>query len=108
MVTQWGMSDRFGPIALLPPDGAERIPGVTDVSPRTQALVDDEVQALVEDAHRAVTALLTGHRAQLDSLASALLSAETLDATAAYSAAMVEPRPASVVPEPPEPVIQLR
>ena len=93
MVGQWGMSERFGPIALLPRDDAERFPGVSEVSPQTQALIDEEVQRLIDDAHRAVTALLTDHRAQLDSLASALLAAETLDAPAAYAAAMVPPRP---------------
>ena len=43
------------------------------------------------DAHRTVTALLIEHRAQLDSLASALLAAKTLDTAAAYTAAMVPP-----------------
>jgi cell division protease FtsH len=65
------------------------------VSPQTQALIDEEVQRLIDDAHRAVTALLGDHRAQLDSLASALLEAETLDAPAAYAAAMVPPRVAT-------------
>ncbi len=62
------------------------------MSPQTQAAVDEEVQRLIDDAHCAVTTLLTDHRAQLDSLAAALLSAETLDARAAYAAAMVPPR----------------
>src|SRR5262249_2201942 len=69
MVGEWGMSDKFGPIALLPREDAERFPGVSDVSPQTQALIDEEVQRLIDTAHRAVTALLTEHRAQLDSLA---------------------------------------
>jgi cell division protease FtsH len=89
MVGQWGMSDTFGPIALLPRPDAERFPGVSDVSPQTQALIDEEVRRLVDDAHRAVTALLSEHRAQLDGLATALLAAETLDGPAAYAAAMV-------------------
>jgi cell division protease FtsH len=92
MVGQWGMSERFGPIALLPRDDTQRFPGVSEVSPQTQALIDEEVQRLIDDAHHAVTALLTEHRAQLDSLAAALLAAETLDGPAAYAAAMVPPR----------------
>jgi cell division protease FtsH len=99
MVGQWGMSDTFGPITLLPRDDSERFPGVNEVAPQTQARIDDEVQRLVDDAHRAVTTLLSEHRAQLDSLASALLAAETLDATAAYAAAMVAPRPRADRPE---------
>jgi cell division protease FtsH len=92
MVGRWGMSESVGPITLLPREDAERFPGVSDVSPQTQALVDEEVRRLVDDAHRAVTALLTEHRDQLDSLAAALLASETLDAPAAYAAAMVSPR----------------
>jgi len=92
MVGRWGMSDRLGPIALVPRDDAERFPGQSDVSPETQTSIDEEVRRLVDDAHHGVTALLTEHRAQLDSLASALLEAETLDGLAAYSAAMVAPR----------------
>jgi cell division protease FtsH len=92
MVGRWGMSERVGPIALLPRDDTERFPGVSDVSPQTQAVVDEEVRRLVDDAQDAVTALLTEHRGQLDSLAAALLAAETLDGRAAYAAAMVPPR----------------
>jgi cell division protease FtsH len=92
MVGRWGMSDTLGPVALLPSDAAERFPGVSDVSPQTQALIDEDVKRLIDDAHGVVTALLTEHRAQLDSLASALFAAETLDAPAAYAAATVAPR----------------
>ncbi len=100
MVGHWGMSDKFGPIALLPPEDAERFPGVNDVSPQTQTRIDEEVQRLIGDAHRAVTALLSEHRAQLDSLATALLAAETLTGPAAYAAAMVPPRPPTSHAEP--------
>jgi cell division protease FtsH len=92
MVGRWGMSDALGPIALLSSDAAERFPGVSDVSPQTLALIDDDVKRLIEGAHGTVTALLTEHREQLDSLAAALLAAETLDAPAAYAAAMVPQR----------------
>ena len=93
MVEQWGMSEAFGPIALAPRDDAPRFPSQSDVSPQTQALIDQEVKRLIDDAHDAVTTLLTDHRTQLDSLAAALLAAETLDASAAYAAAMIPPRP---------------
>jgi cell division protease FtsH len=105
MVGQWGMSDKFGPIALLPADDTQRFPGASDIAPQTQALVDEEVQRLVDEAHHAVTTLLTEHRSQLDGLASALLAAETLDAAAAYSAAAVPlPAPADSA-EPPKDVV---
>jgi cell division protease FtsH len=92
MVGQWGMSEELGPIALVPRDDDQRFPAVSEVSPQTQALIDQEVKRLIDDAHGDVTALLTEHRAQLDGLASALLAAETLDASAAYAAAMIPPR----------------
>jgi cell division protease FtsH len=92
MVGRWGMSETFGPIALLPRADADRFPGVSDVAPQTQARVDDEVRRLIDEAHHTVTALLTEHRAQLDSLASALLTVETLDGPAAYAAAKVPQR----------------
>ena len=63
------------------------------------------MQRLIDDAHRAVTTLLTEHRAQLDSLASALLAAETLDGPAAYAAAMVPPGPPVDHTEPPQDVV---
>ena len=102
MVGHWGMSERLGPIALLPRDDAERFPGASELSPQTQAAVDEEVQRLIENAHRAVTTLLTDHRSQLDSLAAALLAAETLDARAAYAAATVVPRSSATAGQPVE------
>jgi len=91
MVGRWGMSDAIGPIAVLPRDGAGPfLPGVAEVSPETQKLVDEEVRRVVEEAHREVIALLKENRDKLDSLASALLEHETLDEEDAYAAAGVE------------------
>jgi cell division protease FtsH len=61
--------------------------------------VDEEVRRMIEAAHQEVTRLLGEHRSQLESLAQALLKAETLDAPEAYAAAGVplaeqEPAPA--------------
>src|SRR5205823_1610690 len=81
MVGRWGMSEKLGPLALLPSDGAgPLLPGTSETSPQTQWLIDQEVQRLVEDLHAEATELLTSHRAQLESLTQALLVAETLDA----------------------------
>ncbi len=88
MVGRWGMSEAVGPIAVLPADGmGPFLPGVSETSPETQRLVDEEVRKLVEGAHEEVTRLLSDHRDQLESLAHALLKAETLDAPDAYAAA---------------------
>jgi cell division protease FtsH len=90
MVGRWGMSEAVGPIAVLPADGqGPFLPGASETSESTQRLVDEEVRRLVESAHQEVTSLLSEHRDQLESLAQALLKAETLDALDAYAAAGV-------------------
>ena len=90
MVGRWGMSDELGPIALIPIDGrGPFLPGVSEISARTQERIDDEVKRIVESAYKDVVDLLTEHRAQLDSLAQALLEHETLDEADAYAAAGV-------------------
>jgi cell division protease FtsH len=100
MVGRWGMSDKLGPLTLLPSDGQSPfLPGASETSPQTQWLVDQEVQHLVDHLHAETTELLNGHRAQLESLTQALLVAETLDAPAAYAAAGV-PLPPEPKPEP--------
>src|SRR5438552_2707296 len=92
MVGRWGMSETIGPVAVLSSDGyGPLLPGVQETSESTQRLVDEEVRRLVEDAHEEVTRLLSDHRAQLESLAQALVKAETLDAPEAYAAAGVRP-----------------
>jgi cell division protease FtsH len=88
MVGRWGMSPAIGPIAVLPQDGqGPLLPGVSETSEETQRIIDEEVRSLVETAQQDVTRLLEEHREQLESLAQALLKAETLDAPAAYAAA---------------------
>ena len=95
MVGRWGMSDKLGPIAVLPNDGdGPLMPGVSAASPQMEWLIEQEVQRLVEDAHAEVTQLLRDHRDELDSLAEALLRAETLDAVDAYRAARAPMRTA--------------
>ena len=97
MVGRWGMSEKVGPIVILPGDGQPvPYPGSSELSPETQSLIDEEVHRIVEEAHAEVTLLLTEHRDQLDGLAHALLAAETLDAPAAYAAAGVPLRTAEL------------
>jgi cell division protease FtsH len=90
MVGRWGMSEAIGPVTVLPSEGeGPFLPGASETSQETQRTVDEEVHTLVETAHHEVTRLLEGHRDQLESLAQALLKAETLDAPDAYAAAGV-------------------
>ena len=91
MVGRWGMSKAIGQVSVLPSPGrGPLLPGVAEVSPHTQQLVDDEVRKIVEGGYADVLTLLRNSRAQLDSLAAALLEHETLDEADAYAAAGVE------------------
>jgi cell division protease FtsH len=99
MVGRWGMSRVIGPIAVLPSEAQNPLlPGASQASETTQRLVDEEVRRIVEEAHNAVSTLLSENRDRLDSLTEALLAAETLDEDAAYEAARVpreyQPTPA--------------
>jgi cell division protease FtsH len=99
MVGRWGMSPVIGPIAVLPSESQNLLlPGAAQTSETTQRLVDEEVRRIVEEAHNAVSKLLSEHRDRLDSLTEALLATETLDEDEAYQAARVprerEPAPA--------------
>ena len=52
MVGRWGMSDKLGPTAVLPSDGAGALlPGVSETSPQTHWLIDEEVGRFVDEAH---------------------------------------------------------
>ena len=100
MVGRWGMSDKIGPITVLPSEASGPfLPGASETSPQTQYLIDEEVRRIVDEGHVEVTQLLSDHRDQLDSLAHALLQAETLDAPDAYAAAGVPMRAAELVPD---------
>jgi cell division protease FtsH len=91
MVGRWGMSREIGPIAVLPSEARNPLlPGADEVSESTRRLVDEEVRRIVEEAHVAVTQLLSEHRDRLDSLTAALIEAETLDEDEAYAAARVD------------------
>jgi cell division protease FtsH len=101
MVGRWGMSRAFGPIAVIPSDAnGPLLPGASETSEHTQQSVDAEVIRIVAEEHAITTALLTEHRAKLDSLATALLEAETLDEAEAYAAAGVDRIPTE--PDPPK------
>ena len=91
MVGRWGMSERIGPIAVLPAEGQAQ-PFLSDgagPSPATRELVDTEARRIVEECYERAVQLLRDNRDRLDRLARALLEHETLDADAAYAAAGV-------------------
>jgi cell division protease FtsH len=85
MVTRWGMSDRIGMVQLAPREnqylaGAGAFGGgAKPFSEETAQLIDAEVHRIIADSHAEAKRLLTQYRQQLDALAAALLSRETLN-----------------------------
>ena len=82
MVTQWGMSDKLGPLQYEEQQG-ETFLGYSqtqrhNMSNETAQLIDSEIKHLVENAYARATDLLTTQRDKLTLLAEALLEYETL------------------------------
>ena len=112
MVTQFGMSERLGPVHYRQGEehpflGREMHEG-RDYSEATARIIDEEVQRLVSDALAKAEALLRQHRADLDKLVAALLVHEELDRDDVKRLLAGVPvdqlRPAPVPPAAPEPV----
>jgi cell division protease FtsH len=86
MVTQFGMSDRLGPVAFgrkqqmifLGRDIGEQ----RDYSERVGEMIDEEIHRLLDEAYKRATAILREHRDMLDRLARELIGRESLDAGA--------------------------
>jgi cell division protease FtsH len=83
MVTQFGMSERVGAMAIgdreqevfLGREFGHR----REVSERTAEMVDDEVKRLLDEAYAKAIVLLTDHKDLLERIAQALLERETID-----------------------------
>ena len=83
MVTEFGMSDKVGPLSLKKPDhemflGRDMNKGA-EYSERTAQLVDEEVKRFVIDAQTKARALLTANKRVLDDLAQKLFDREVLN-----------------------------
>jgi len=83
MVTQFGMSDRLGPVYYQIGEehvflGKEIVESRT-FSEGTARLIDEEVQRLLTEAEQRAIELIRSHRKQLDRIAEALLLHEELD-----------------------------
>lgn len=83
MVTRWGMSDRLGMVQLVPRDnqylGGAGFGSAKPFSEETGRTIDAEVRRIIGDSHAEALQLLREHRKELDALAQALLTSETLD-----------------------------
>jgi cell division protease FtsH len=84
MVTRWGMSERLGLVQLAPKEnpylgGSNGYAGERPFSEATAEAIDAEVRKIISESHEEAKSLLSAHRKQLDALAQALLSHETLN-----------------------------
>ncbi len=83
MVTQFGMSERVGVMAVgdreqeifLGREFSQR----REVSEQTAQMVDAEIKRLLDEAYERARALIVGHRDELERITAALLERETID-----------------------------
>lgn len=81
MVTQYGMSDKIGPVELQS-SGAVFTGQGFDQSPysqQTAAIVDEEIRRILMEGHEQALHIIETHREQHKLIAEALLKYETLD-----------------------------
>lgn len=82
MVTEWGMSDKLGPILYV--DNSEEVflgKSVTqnkNMSEETAKLIDSEIKTLVSEAHEKALKILQDKKKDWEKLAQALIEYETL------------------------------
>ncbi len=92
MVGRWGMSERVGPVSVLPPEGDPRMLGVSE---SLLNAVGDEVRRVLEDCYREALEILRENRDRLDRIVERLLDKETLEEAEIYAAAGIERHPTS-------------
>ena len=83
MVGRWGMSEKVGPLTILPSEGQPQ------ASPATLATVDEEARRIVDECYERAVQVLGDNRDKLEGIVAALLEHETLDEAGAYAAAGV-------------------
>lgn len=83
MVTEWGMSERLGPLTFGKKDEqiflGREIARHKDYSEKTAIEIDEEVKRIVLEAYNFSKGLLLNNKDILDALAKALLEKETMD-----------------------------
>jgi len=84
MVTQFGMSEVLGPIAIGEGDHeiflGRELSQRKEVSESTAKVVDSEIKRFLDEAYQGAGRAVKEHRSLLDDIANALLDRETLDA----------------------------
>src|SRR5438105_861696 len=107
MVTQFGMSDVVGPIAVGDREAeiflGREVVQRREISDRTAEIVDTELKRILSEAYERARTIVADHRAALDRLASALLERETLDREEVELVVAGRPLPPVVPPAPATP-----
>ncbi len=84
MVTEWGMSERMGPLTFGKREEhvflGREIAKNRDYSDKTAEEIDEETKRIVTEAYHQTRELLENNREILDAIANALLERETLEA----------------------------
>ncbi|HUO56297.1 MAG TPA: ATP-dependent zinc metalloprotease FtsH [Candidatus Paceibacterota bacterium] len=118
MVTRYGMSQEFGPIALEAGTGRALfgggLEGTEQQSQEVAAKVDAEVKRIIDGAHKQALDVITKHRKALDAIAASLIEVETIERedfeklliangiTPKKKEEAIEPRPQTIAPVAPE------
>lgn len=79
MITQYGMSDKFGMVGLESPEN-QYLSGrnVLNCSDQTATEIDREVMKIIKEAYEEALKLLRSHRKALDEIAAFLIEKETI------------------------------
>ena len=84
MVTEWGMSDKLGPLAFGKRDEmiflGREIGEQRNYSDDVAKMIDEEVRAFIEHGYARATQVLTEYKAKLLALADKLIAEETVEA----------------------------
>ncbi|MCO7225085.1 ATP-dependent zinc metalloprotease FtsH [Pleionea sp. CnH1-48] len=85
MVTNWGLSERLGPLTYSEEEGevflGRSVTQHKNISANTQTAIDEEVRTIIDRNYKRAEALLEEHKEQLEAMAKALMKYETIDAT---------------------------
>ena len=83
MVTEYGMSDKLGPMQYGSRHGqvflGKDLSSEANYSDRVAYEIDEEMKAIIESCHERTKQILTERRDKLDALANLLLEKETID-----------------------------
>ncbi len=84
MVTEWGMSEKLGPISLGKGSGPvfqgmqQGQDSSLQISDRKSQQIDDEIDAILKEGYDTALKVMTDHRQHLDSITEALISFESI------------------------------